>query len=184
MEINMKKVTLFVAVLLMLGFSSVGLAEMKIGVLDVNKVLADSNQVKNMQLDLKKRFDSRGQEVISLQDIFIKDLDVYKQTNTTLQGEKLKKEQQKLFDENKKLQEVRANFQRDLVAARDEALRPILKQIESIANKIAKDQKFDLIITKVSTVYVNTQFEITDVVIAEMAKLVPSKVAVKPVVKK
>ena len=63
-------------------------------------------------------------------------------------------------------------------------MRPILKQIESIVNKIAKDQKFDLIITKVSTVYVNTQFEITDVVIAEMAKLVPSKVAVKPVVKK
>ena len=173
----MKTMVLFVGTLLMLGFFSLGFAEnvgVNVGVVDVNKILANVRQIKDIQADLKKQFDPRGQEIVNSQKAFRDNVEKYRQNNTTLQGEALRQEQQKLVDENKKSQDDQLNFRRDLIAAQNQALRPVLAQIESIVNKIAQERKFDLVVTKVSTAYNNPQFEITDQVIAEMEKLVPS----------
>ncbi|MBU0744001.1 MAG: OmpH family outer membrane protein [Gammaproteobacteria bacterium] len=171
----MKKVTLFVGAILMLGFSSLGFAQMKTVVLDVNKMLASLPQIKTMQADLKTKFDPKGKELVGLQNTFRSDLDKYKQNNTILKGEELKKEQQKIIDEGKKLQEAKLALQRDLTSSQNQELRPILKQVEQVVTKISKDQKIDLVITKTSTAYNNPKFEITDQVITEMKKLAPSK---------
>ena len=169
----MRTMVLFFSAVLMLVFSAVGFAE-NVGVVDVNKILANVQQIKDIQADLKKQFDPRGQEVINSQKAFRDDIEKYRQNNTALQGEALRQEQQKLIDENKKSQDDQLNFRRDLIAAQNQALRPVLAQIESIVNKIAQERKFDLVVTKVSTAYNNPQLEITDQVIAEMEKLVPS----------
>lgn len=166
----MKKIVLFFSALLMFGFSSLSLADIKISILDVNKVLTSLPQLKVIQTELKKKFDPRGQEVVNLQNAFRGDLDKYRQNSTNLQGEALKKEQQKIIDENRKLQETRVSLQRDLVAEQNQAVMPILQQIEGVVGKIAKDQKIDLVITKASTAYSNPQFDITDQVITEMKK--------------
>jgi outer membrane protein len=167
---SMKTMVLLVGTLLMLGFFSLVFAE-NVGVVDVNKILANAQQIKDIQADLKKQFDPRGQKIINSQKAFRDDIEKYRQNNTTLQGEALRQEQQKLIDENKKSQDDQLNFRRDLIAAQNQALRPVLAQIESIVNKIAQERKFDLVITKVSTAYNNPQLEITDQVIAEMEKL-------------
>jgi outer membrane protein len=170
----MKKVALCFSVLLMLGFSSLCLADMKIGVVDVNKVLLTIPQVKNVQADLKKQFDPRNQEVISLQTILRGDVEKYRKNNASMKKEALKLEQQKLLDDGKKLRETQIGLQRDFINARSQALTPILKQIESTINKIAEEQNFDLIVTKISVAYNKAQYEITDQVIAEVSKLAPA----------
>jgi outer membrane protein len=164
----MKKICLFVGSLLVLSFSSISFAEMKIGVVDINKVLESSPQVKKIREELKKKFDPRGQEIISLQNTFRSDIESYKKNNTSMKGEALKNEQKKLIDENKKLQKLRLDLQNDLITTQNNELRPVLKKIEDVVKKISKEQKFDLIIAKTSTVFTNPQFEITDKVISEM----------------
>lgn len=191
---NMKKIILVGAVLLttyliILGFSKTKIGEIYInkisanaiqtkkmyaGVVDVNRLLASIPQVKAIQDDIKNKFDARSKEVIDLQKSFLDNIKTYRQTSDSMEKEVLKKEQQKLVDENKKLEEMQVNFQRDLVAAQNEALRPVLKQIDDIVHRIAKEHNFDMIIAKTSTLYYNSQFEITDQVIAEMAKLAPT----------
>ncbi len=166
----MKKVVLFIVVLSMFSFSSFSFAELKISVLDVNRVLASLSQLKEIQADLKKKFDPRGQELVNLQNTLRNDLDKYRQSSASIKGEDLKKEQQKIIDKNKKLQDVRASLQRDLVEAQKQAITPILKQVESVVGKIAKDQKIDLVVNKANTTYVNPQLDITDQVVAEMKK--------------
>lgn len=168
----MKKIALFVGAILILSFSLLVFAEVKVGVVDVNRVLANVQQIKNIQTDLKKLFDPRGQEIVNLQKSFRVDVERYRQNNTKLQGEDLRKEQQKLIDENNKLRDAQLGFRRDLVAAQNQALHPVLTQIEGIIKKIAQEQKFDLIVTRISTAYNNSQLEITDQVIAEMGKVV------------
>lgn len=166
----MKKVILFSGALLMLACASFALAEMKIGVVDVNKILATVPQVKSMQADLKKKFDPRGQEVVNMQNNLRSDMEKYRQNNPSKKEDELKKEQQRLLEESKKLQEVRNNFQRDLIAAQNEALRPILQQIENIVSKISQEQKFDLVVAKISTVYNHPRLDITEQIITEMNK--------------
>lgn len=168
----MKKAFIFIGAILLLGFSSLCLAEIKIGVLDVNKVLTSVPQVKKMQTDLKKEFDPRGNEIVKMQNAFVADIDKYRKSNVNKKGDELLKEQQKLIEENRKLQEARVNFQRDLVTTQNRALGPILRQVETVVEKIAKEKKLNLVLTKMSTVYSEAQFEITDQVIAEMGKTV------------
>jgi Skp family chaperone for outer membrane proteins len=181
----MKKIALFISLLLIFGIFffgfrdkfRVGLVETNVGVLDVNRVLASLSQIKDVQAELKKKFDPRGQELVNLQNAFRDNLDKYRQNNSSFQGEMLKKEQQKIIDENKKLQEMRVRLQQDLIAAQNHAVVPILQQVDNVVNKIAKDQNFATIINKASTVYNNSQFEITDRVITEMRKLPVAKPA-------
>ena len=65
----------------MLSVSSLSIANTKIGVLDINKVLATIPQIKNMQANLKKKFDPRGKQVINLQNSFRNDITNYRKTN-------------------------------------------------------------------------------------------------------
>lgn len=167
----MKKIVLLFSMLFMLGFSTLGLAEAKIGVVDVNRILLSTPQIKNMQTELKNQFDPRGQEIVKLQDTFRSDVERYRKDNLTMKKDMLKEVQQKLVDESKILQEKRMSLQRDFHAARTKALIPIYKQIENAVNKIAQEKKLDLVITKISLAYNASQFEITDQVIAEMSKV-------------
>ncbi len=171
----MKKIVLFVGALLMASLSSFVFAEMKISVVDLNKVFTDIQQVKDMQAMLKDKFDPRGKELVSMQDALRVDLDKYKQNNGKLKGGALKKEQQKIMDGNKKLQDARVSLQQDLAAAQNVAIAPILKKVEEVVGKIAQVQKIDLVITKTNVAYVNpgSQADITDQVIAEMKNVGP-----------
>ncbi len=182
-EFDMKKLVLFAGALLMFGFSSLVLAETKMVVLDINKVIASLPHLKDVQADLKKKFDPRGQELINMQNIFRSNLDKYRQNNVYLKGEELKKEQQKIIDENKKVQAVRTSLQKDLVTAQNQALTPILQQIKVVVDKIAQTQKIDLVITRNSAAYFNPQIDITDQVTSEMKKPIPvASPIVNPVV--
>jgi outer membrane protein len=165
---QMKKLFCLVLTTVLIGFSSLGFADMKIGVLDLNKVLMNSPQVKSMQVNLKKQFDPRGQELLNLQKALQGDLDKYNKISSTLKGDGLKQEQQKILDEQKKLQDSRNVFQRDLITAQNQAMQTILKQVETVVNRIAANQKFDLIVTKISLAYNDPKLEITDQVIAAL----------------
>lgn len=170
-SIHMKKITLFIGALIMFGFSSLSFAETKIGVVDIDRILANSLQVQNAQIDLQNKFAPRIQDIIDLQNVFLNDIEKYKQNDINTPIDILQRDKDKLIDENNKLQETQFNFQRDVFTTRDKSLRPILKQVERIVNKIAQEQKIDLVISRLSTVYNNSQDEITIQAIADMGKL-------------
>lgn len=164
----MKKIVLFLSSVMVMLFSVSGIAETKIGVVDVNKVLNELPQVAKMKDNIKKKFDPRGRDFVALQNDLRSKLDEYKKNNTKLDKKELKKEQQEIIAENKKLIKERADLQRDLVAAQKGALLPILQDLAGVVGKIAKKQQFDVVINKTGTVYSNPKLEITDQVIAEM----------------
>jgi outer membrane protein len=170
----MRKVGLFVSLLIMqvFLFSSVVFAEIKMSVIDVNAILSDLPQIKAIEAKLKGKFDVRGQEIVKLQNTFRDNLEKYRQINTTLKGDDLKKAQDKIIDENKRLQDAKASLQQDLAAEQKKEINPVLQQIDGVVAKIAKDNQTDIIVSKTSTAYVNPKYEITAQVVAEMNKLV------------
>jgi outer membrane protein len=165
----MKKVFILASALA-LTLASAAFADTKIAVLDLNKVLASSPQVTDMQAQLKKQFDPRGQELVKMQKGIQSEIDQYNKNSPKMKSDELKKSQDKIIAEQKKLQEQQNTFQSDLVKAQNQSMQTILKKVEDIVNKIAADQKFDLVVTKVSTAYNDPKLEITDQVIAEIKK--------------
>lgn len=165
----MKKVLLLIAAGLLLT-ANAAFADVKFGVLDLNKVLSNDPQVTLLQDQLKKQFEPRNQEIVTAQKTLQNDIDKYNKESNKLKGNDVKKNQDKIIGEQKKLQELQASFQHDLTDAQNKSMQTILKRVETVVNKIAADQKYDLVVTKVSTVYNDPKLEITDKVVTELKK--------------
>ena len=66
------------------------------------------------------------------------------------------------------MQEMQAKFQKDATTAQNDTMNNILKKVEDVINKIAADQKFDLVIAKTSVPYSKKELDITDEVIKQV----------------
>jgi outer membrane protein len=166
----MKKLLITVAAMLSLGLASSAFADMKIGVLDINKVLLASPQVAAAKEKLKKQFGPREQEIVDARKKLQSDIEDYNKNGSTMKADVQKDTQSKIMDEQKKLQEMEGKFQTDVNSAQTTEMQSVLKKVESIVNRIAADKKFDLILTKVSTAFNKPEFEVTDAVIKEIKK--------------
>ena len=157
----MKKTVLLVSALAFV-FSASILAETKVGVLDLNKVLSKSPQVAAMQAKLKKQFDPRGKALVSMQKSIRADVEKYNKDSHKMKGNALKAAQEKIVSEQKNMQEKQASFQHDLMAAQSKAMKSVLNKVQKVVKKIAADQKINLIVTKSSTAYNDPNLDITD----------------------
>lgn len=167
----MKKIFPIVAAsAILLGVSGISLADTKIGVIDLNKIISVDPQVSSLQNQLKKQFEPRNKAVVDAQKTLQTDIEKYNKDSSTLKGDDLKKEQQKILDEQKKFQDLQNSFQHDLMDAQNKSMQTILKRVETAVNSIAADQKYDMVVTKVSTVYNSPSLEITDKVIDVLKK--------------
>ena len=161
--VNFSAVVLFV-------FGATVFADMKIGVLDLNKVMMDSPQVEAAKAKLKSKFDAREKEMVASQKAFQADIEKFNKESPTMKADAQKAAQQKIIEQQKKLQDAQSKFQNDLNTAQNEELKGIVKKIEGIVNKMAADKKFDLIVAKAGTAYNKPELEITSDVIAQMKK--------------
>lgn len=165
----MKKILVLAAATLVLT-ANAAFADVKIGVLDLNKVLASDSQVTTMQDQLKKQFEPRNQDIINAQKSLQNDIEKYNKDSGKMKGDDVKKAQDKIINSQKKLQEMQGSFQHDLTEAQNKSMQTILKRVEKIVNKFATDQKYDLIVTKVSTVYNDSKLEVTDQIVDALKK--------------
>lgn len=165
----MKKLLLAVAAGALLVSGSV-FADVKIAVVDLGKVLADSPQVSTAKSELKKKFDPREKAIVDAQKKLQADVKKYEKENVTMKEADIKKAQQKLMDQQKKLQDMQTSFQKDLMEAQNKSMQTILKQVEEVLNKLAAAEKYDLILTKMSAAYSNPKFDVTDQVLSQMKK--------------
>ncbi len=152
--------------------SNVLAAEIRIGVLDLNKVMQASPQVTAAQAALKAQFEPRSKEITAKQDILKKEIEDFNTRNGN--KAKLDMAQQKvkegILDDQKKLQDMAASFQKDFVAQQNKTMQVVLNKIQDVVNKVAHEKQLNLVITKISTAYNDANLEITDDVMMELKK--------------
>lgn len=166
----MKKIAVLIAAAALFAFTNSAMADTKIGIIDLSKILAESSQVNDAKAQLKKQFDGRGQEIATAQKALKTDIEAYNKNSPTMKADASKAAQQKIMDEQKKLQEMEASFQNDVTAAQNKAMEKIMNDIQDVVKKVATEEKFDLVLTKMSAAYNNPSLEITDKVIKAMKK--------------
>jgi outer membrane protein len=168
--IVMKKMLVKSSVLACLLLSSFAFAELKIGVINVNKIFLESPQIAAADKDFKKKFDGRSKEITDLQKDFQKSVEAFNKNSTTMKDDVRKAEQQKIIDQQKKLQEMQTKFQNDTNSTREDTLKGFQKTLESAVSKVAKDKGFDLVVFKASLAYNKDNLEITDDVLKVIKK--------------
>lgn len=166
----MKKLSVIISAIVLFAFGTASFAEMKIAVVDLNKVMLESPQWEAAKTKLKNKFDAREKEILAAQKTFQNDVENFNKNSLTMKEAAKKTAQQKIIDQQKKLQDMQMKFQNDFNAAQTDALQNVMKKIDGIIKTIAADEKLDLILAKGAVPYNKPELEIADKVIKQMKK--------------
>ncbi len=140
-------------------FSTVASAQLKIGVINVQKALQDTDELKKAQADLAKKYQPRTDEM----DKITKDLEsidaqlnsgklnAQAQADLQAQGTRKQRDQQRMQDD----------MQADLDKDRQDILSKMSQKMQDVINKLAEERTLDLIIEASQTLYNKPALDLT-----------------------
>lgn len=137
-------------------------APVRVGVIDVQRAVAQTEDGLRAQATLKKLFESRQQQLDAKQ----KDLQRQKE-EIDRQARVLSKEAlQKRVDEWQKqmidLQQIFLEYNKELEKKQKELTEPVIEKVMAIIKRIATTENIDVVIDKNTTAYVRTDLDLTD----------------------
>ena len=140
-------------------FSTAASAQLKIGVINVQKALGDTDELKKAQADLAKKYQPRTDEMEKIQ----KDLEaIDAQLNSgklnpqataelQAQGTRKQRDQQRLQDD----------MQADVEKDRQDILAKMSQKMQDIINKLAEDKGLDIIVEASQTLFAKPALDLT-----------------------
>lgn len=112
--------------------------DLKIGYVDPQAVMSKMPAFKAVQQKLQNFIDKKRQEFADKQADFQKQVNEYQQKEAVISEEAKKKEQQRLGKLNSQLQQYQSKTQQEIQQKQQELVSPLLDQIDSAVNKVAK----------------------------------------------
>jgi outer membrane protein len=163
-----------VAAVAVLSAAPAWAAEIKVAVIDVNKVLNESEagkaakkKMEDRYEELKKNIDQKSDEARKMKE----DIDKQK---ILLGKEKLKEKEDALNARVAELRQLTQEAEKEMQNRQSELTRDILKIIEGQVNKVVKDEKIDLVLERTSgVIHFDPSMDITDKVLALVNKEKP-----------
>jgi len=148
--------------LLVVGLALLCFAELKVGYVDSDKILAEYQGTKEAQEKLKKEYAKWEQEATERQKK-MKDLKDQLEKQSLLLSAERKKEIESEYERlgielNKFLQEKYGDAQKK----QEEVLRPIIEKVNLIIEKIAKNENYDFIFDSRGMLYGKKAYDITE----------------------
>src|SRR5580704_16353050 len=132
-------------------FSTVASAQLKIGVINVQKAMADTDELKKAQGDLAKKYQPRQDEMDKLQ----KDLEsMDAQINSgKLNAQAVADLQTQGTRKQRDFQRMQDDMQADVDKDRQDILGKMSQKMQDIINKLAEDKGLDMIVEASQTLY-------------------------------
>ena len=152
-----------VASTLMLGALAVQAQELKVGVVNLDRVLRDATPAKAAQAKLDAEFNTRAKQLNDAEQKLKTASEKFERDAPTLgEGERIRR-QRELVDQDRELQRKRREFQEDLNQRKNEELANVLDRANKVVKQIFDQEKFDLILQE--AVFASSRVDITDKVI-------------------
>lgn len=162
-----KRVSLFVALLLV---TNVSFAELKIGFVNIAKVLEKAPQAEKAKKRLEKEFSPRdkqlvseGKEIKKLEEKFSRDASVMAETER-------RKLERDIVSKKREAKRSQQEFSEDFNMRRNEELGKLQRRIVEAVRALAKDEKFDLLVTD-GAIYASEKIDVTAQVQKKLATL-------------
>lgn len=166
-----------------MGLALPALAELKIGVVDYNKLMKESPQAKVAQETLQREFSTKQKEIQSLQAALKAKEEKLQKDGATMSADEQNKAKKELADGSREYQQRVANYQEDLNTRQNEELSRLQGALVEEVQTYAQAQKFDLVLAE-GVIYAAPTLDITSVVLAALqargmkpAAAVPAKPA-------
>jgi outer membrane protein len=146
-------------------FLSTGLAaqDLKIGVVNSDRVLRESTAAKQAEGRLQQEFGKREKELQEREASLKANAERFERDAPTLSETQRVTRQKQLVEQDREFQRKRREFQEDLNARRGEEHQQLLEKATKVIQQLAEQEKYDVVLQE--AVYINPKHDMTDRVI-------------------
>jgi len=166
----MKKISSIICVVLLsafAGYSGALQAETKIGFVDTVKLMEAAPQAKSAQSKIEKEFAPREKELVALQRQIKTKEDKLTRDGAVMSESERSKLEREILSKRRDLKRSQEEFRDDLNIRRNEVLAKLQKDMYEAVVALAKEQKFDLIMSQ-GVVYSSDRIDITASVLKKL----------------
>ncbi|MGH7272643.1 MAG: OmpH family outer membrane protein [Polyangiaceae bacterium] len=153
-----------VAVLLSL-FGKPAAAQMKLGVVDVQRAVMQSEDGLRAQATLKKLFDSRQQELNKRQTDLQKQKEDIDKQKSVLSQQALQKKAEEWQKRMMDLQSTFVEYNKELEKKQKELTDPIFERVLAAIKRVAGQDSYDMIVDRSAVAFARSDLDLTDRVV-------------------
>lgn len=164
----MKQLSMWLAGLLAITSAAAFAADTKIGVVDLQKIMQTSSQMKGIQEKLEKEFKPRRDNLIALEETLKKDMEAFKRDTAVLSQSQRKALEKKIVGEQQAFERTGQQYQQDLSTAHNEAMEEFYNKIRAAIAKVAEAQGYDLVFQKDAAPFSVDKLDMTAKVMQEI----------------
>ena len=137
--------------------------DLRIGAVNLERILREANMAKTAQTKLEQEFSRREKEVQGLAAQLKTASEKFEREAPTLPEAQRGTRQRALVDQDREFQRKQREFQEDLTLRKNEELQTVVDRANRVIKQLAETEKYDFIIQE--AVYINPKHDITDKVI-------------------
>jgi outer membrane protein len=152
---------LVAAVLMLCGTRALA-EEMKLGYVDMQRALNETEDGRKAKANLKKVFDQKQKELDEQQAALKKDIEDLDKKRTLLPADKVREKEAELQSRMQKVQQTYLRHQQDLSTKEQEATGKIFERMTRIISKMAASENFTMIMDKSALVFAKPHLDLTN----------------------
>ena len=157
-----------IALLLTMGCVSAFADGTKIGVVDLQKIMQTSTQMKTIKEKLEKEFKPRRDKLVAMEDGLKKDMEKFKR-DSSIMGQSQKKDLEKsIVTTQQQFEREGQQYQQELSTAHNEAMEEFYNKIRAAIAKVAESDKFDVVLQKDAAPFSSDKLDVTAKVMQEI----------------
>ncbi|WP_133136981.1 OmpH family outer membrane protein [Legionella rowbothamii] len=137
----------------------------KIGVVDLQKIMQTSSQMKDVQQKLEKEFKPRRDKLVAMEASLKADMEKFKRDSAIMSATQKKDLEKKIITAQQQFERDGQQYQQELSTANNEAMEGLYAKVRAAISKVAKDGKYDLIVQKDAAPFSADTLDVTDKVV-------------------
>lgn len=154
--------------LLSLTTTAVFAADTHIGVVDLQKIMQTSAQMKTIQEKLEKEFKPRRDSLIAMEEKLKKDMEEFKRDTAVLSQTQRRDLEKKIVSEQQQFERDGQQYQQELSTAHNESMEEFYNKIRAAIAKVAESEKYDLVFQKDAAPFSADRLDMTAKVMQEL----------------
>jgi outer membrane protein len=148
--------------------AAVAQANLKIGVINVGRLIEQSPQYATVTKTLEDEFGPRQRDITAMQTRLRTQTETFQRDSPVMaEAERLNLERQ-IRDGQRELQRTENEYLEDLNLRRNEELEKLQREILLKANEYARAQRFDLLLANQTIIFASTAVDVTEAVLAAL----------------
>ncbi len=164
--IKMKRASglLIALALILVGVNAVA----KTGVVDLQKIVQNSSQMKAIQQKLENKFKPRRDKLVAMEESLRQDMEKFKRDSSVMSETQKKDAERKILATEQTFKREGQQYQEELNTANDEEMENLYGKIRQAIASVANAEKYEIILQKDAAPFSSDKLDITDSVIKRL----------------